>query len=524
MVETRMRISTYFGVAQQSSGVRGRLMSAGYAALLVALFIHSTAGAQYAAPVIDPGFNFGYTLEDRFAGSASSDYAAQRIARLSNGDVVVAGMVPIAYGSAGRNLGLVRYDQTGGRVAWSDPTPTYASYLNRYISYPNNGVDNFIRVTGISVSGSRIYVQLDKSLGGGDVDSRIVAFSDAGQFIGEYGAFTTALSEYGAGIATYAYQFVPGVFNRRLIAVATYTNGGGRRVITIKRFAIASDGTLSVDTSFGPYANGANDIPFPDIACQQLTQCSGIVTDVAIVGTDTARPRVYLAAENVIDGVADLRPALVGIDGQTGNTLTDFGVGGVYFPSGFAVSMAATLPPRIAALAVDSGPDAGSDRIYAKWSGNSGGGEFALIQRFNAAPDTGSVALDTAFGYQGAWNLGCCLEAGGLAVEGDTVALVGNIRTILDDGNTKQYFYDPFVLLVHGEHNGFFLKHEALRADNGTRWGDLTWFDVIGAGTGDSSFIATGQLHDVASGTNTVQFGTLRYAAKYDVIFSNGFQ
>jgi len=492
--------------------------------LLAASTVSSPASAQYVVN-IDQNFNLGYPLEDRFAGSASASYSAQRIARLTNGDVVVAGLVPLAYGSAGLNLGLARYDQSGNRIAWSNPTSTYVSYFNRYITYPNNGVDTFSQITGIAVNGSRIYVQINRPIGG-EQDSKIVAFSDDGQFIGEYGAFTTALREDGGGIVTYAFPLVPGLFARRLIAVATYINGSERRVVTIKRFVIASDGSLSVDNGFGPYGNGANDLPFPDSACQQQTQCWGLAEDTAIAGADTDAPRVYVAGYTVRDSVNDLRPAMLGIDGQTGNPLPNFGVSGVYVPSTIAVSMFLAFPPRITAQFFESG--AGTfDRIYVLWPAEPNGEGFANIQRYySGSPAGNKLKLDPLFGFEGTFYLGCCVEAAGLAAEGDTVAVVGNRRSQINNG---PILHDPFILTIYGYGGSAadsfsFLSHDALRIDTGTRWGDANWRDVISTGSNDRSFMATGQLGDDDSGTGRPQFGTLRYVSTLDVIFGNGFE
>jgi hypothetical protein len=469
---------------------------------------------------IDPAFNGGYPLEDRFAGTSAANYAAQRIARLNNGDVVVAGIVPLAFGTTGRNLGLVRYSQSGERLAWTNPSETYVSFFNRYLTYPNNGVDNYVRVSGITVMGSRIYVQLDRAISVSDIDSQIVAFSDDGQFIGSYGAFTTGLREDGAGIVSYSYPTVPGLFARRLIAVATYIGANDRRIVTIKRFAIGGDGTLSVDTSFGPYGNGANDILFPDIACQAQTLCSGIATDVAIAGNDTISPRVYVAAYNRLDGVSDLRPAIVGINGATGSVLSNFGASGVFFPVGVGVTMFGAFPPRIAAELVDTEPGGSFDRVVLLSPFLFSGEGRGIVQRFKVGPPAGDGISYETFAQEptpGTFVFGCCANMTSVALEGAFIAVAG------DNGSAQ---YNPLILRIYDSGTSIsssWKEHPALRS-NGTRWGNLTWYDVISTGNGDGSFLTTGQMGDDDSGTGKVQFSTLRYTPSPEFVFADGFE
>src|SRR5436190_11831121 len=212
------------------------------------LFGLATGGAGAENIGSDPGFNGGIPVEDRFAGANANNYLASRILRLASGDLVAIGLVPAAFQSGGGNIGLVSYSAFGARMPWSSPSAPYASYFDNYVQYPNSVAGAYTAISDARVLGAYIIVEATRSAGGGNLDVDLVVFRNDGSFIGAYPAFSTALKEVGSGLATYAYFLAPGITARRLIAVATYSvfNPNERQIVTVKRFALANDGTLSV--------------------------------------------------------------------------------------------------------------------------------------------------------------------------------------------------------------------------------------------------------------------------------------
>lgn len=90
----------------------------GCCALLALL---AAAPAAFADPYTpDPGYNNGQMEADNFAGGY--DYRrGQKLVRLDNGDIIVAGVVPGVGDAAGHTkIGLVRYDSAGMRQTWSN--------------------------------------------------------------------------------------------------------------------------------------------------------------------------------------------------------------------------------------------------------------------------------------------------------------------------------------------------------------------------------------------------------------------
>jgi len=106
--------------------------------------------------VYDPGFGIGGIVGDYFGAATTSDrHEAQRLVRLDNCDLVVAGLVP-AIGQPNSNdnlynLGLARYSANGAPVAWSNPSGAYSSADGRYLDYPNTNAAHYFAIRDLKV-------------------------------------------------------------------------------------------------------------------------------------------------------------------------------------------------------------------------------------------------------------------------------------------------------------------------------------------------------------------------------------
>ena len=175
--------------------------------LLFAMHITAEAADPLSeAFVNDAGFNAGYLIDDRFATSYVYDnFYARKVARLSNGDVVVAGLVPAAYqvdqGNGQFNIGLVRYGPSGERVPWPAPTPAYISFYDRYLQYPNN-YSHYDRIADVRVINGFIYVLADYLLSSTDRYPHFIVFGENGNYVGIYSA-GTLLYESGVGMVSF---------------------------------------------------------------------------------------------------------------------------------------------------------------------------------------------------------------------------------------------------------------------------------------------------------------------------------
>ena len=278
--------------------------------------------------VLDSAFNGGIVIEDRFAAtSLSTPQEPARIARLSNGDIVVAGLVQPAYSSSPSpptNVGLVRYGPDGSRVPWANPTNSY--FNNMYLDYPNSSGAIFRRVEAVVALAGYVYVLADSFPSGGNYDADILAFGEDGHFVGIYGAFTTTLNESGVGLVPYSKPNCIGVVScPMLIAFANYQTAAGRGIVTTKRFAMGTsgypaftpNGTLIVDNTYGPYNNGANDFLAPDYTCVDVTNCSVVASAVTAVRTDSGDPTVYLGG-TIYDSTGYQTAAVIGVHGSSG--------------------------------------------------------------------------------------------------------------------------------------------------------------------------------------------------------------
>ena len=460
--------------------------------LLLALAAHAAAAMPLPTDPYDydPSFDGGVVIEDRFAAITTQNYQiASKLARLSNGDVVVAGIVPAAFQPAGansNNVGLVRYGSDGSRVPWPSPTPAYSYFNNMYVDYPNSNAHTFNQVRDIAVIAGFIYVLVDAQAAIDDSDAYVLAFREDGSFIDIYGAFTTNLDEGGAGLVAYSIPNCNGVLScPMLIAVGNYivpapSLSDYRHIITAKRFAIGTNGfptftpngTLHVDTTFGPFGNGANDYIAADSSCVSASNCSVIATSVAAVRTNSLNPTVYVGGEYPSTGqLSDT--VVLGIDGNSGALFSDFGDGG-FKTTPFNLSQNFPADAAVAIVATTGGGRAADEVVTTN--------PFAAV------------------------------------LNGERLAIVGE-QGLYDEPNNS-VTYDPSLAIVRTT-DGLVSDQRWRRPtqSNGTPWGAYSrWVSVIS--DGNARFTTAAILLDPNTGSTL--FGTMRLSS--DRIFGSGFE
>ncbi len=483
------------------------------------------AAAGYYPYSYDPGFAGGIPLDNRFANVETNDYTGERLARAANGDVVVAGIVPAAGQSTGSNLGLVRYSSDGTRISWTNPTAAYASYFNIYLTWPNSTSVTYTRVDALKIQNGYIYALVDYAASASNSNVYVVVFRDDGTYIGQFGAFTTSLDEHGAGLVPYAFGPSP---TERLIAVATYKNGSGNDVLTLKRFSISA-GALTVDTSFGPYGNGANDLLIPPAHCDAGAACDISASAVAGVATDSSSPRLYVAASvgTAYSGSSTVyHLAVVGIDGSNGGLLSAVGSNssGIYYASDES-----GIGPR--SIAATSSGSVGSDLIYLSENYQFcfilSCSESTTLLKLRAStglppPSDGTLPVFT-------WGDGgeVTFAAGGIgaiAADSTQVMAVGGTVDQCADGQGGLFYCGEGTAAsftaASGATQGSNLL-PALRSGGGT-WSYASWSDII-PGPSGVSFTVAGALGGVPP-SDAAQFGTSQIVPDPDGVFRAPFE
>lgn len=207
----------------------------------------------------DSGFNNGNYFIDEFSANPNGNnyFEGKKVARLSNGDIVVAALVknPNANQTNGYwNIGLVRYNTAGQRVLWTNGGQ-YAHVNGEYIVYPKTNDSRFSWIQDIKVAGDKILVAANSSYTGGDVDTRIIVFGTDGSYKASANPFgsATATAEFVGGMDTWSYLVaVPGqpttTVTQVVIVGTRAPSAGGLGRPLFRRYTLNADGSLSGGT------------------------------------------------------------------------------------------------------------------------------------------------------------------------------------------------------------------------------------------------------------------------------------
>lgn len=193
----------------------------------------------------DRSFNYGNWYGDAFAGNSNNNLLGRRVVRLSNGDVVVAGLVPAvgATNTYGNNLGLVRYNSAGVRVPWANINPAgFGHYNKNYIIVPNSTTAGYTEVVDMVATGApknQILVLLNHTSSGGAKTVELRSFSYDGEVNAPvYNVLTKdGQPSTGAGLVYYQDNKAADPAAYKVVVIGTrFENGMGR--IVYRRLAV----------------------------------------------------------------------------------------------------------------------------------------------------------------------------------------------------------------------------------------------------------------------------------------------
>lgn len=476
------------------------------------------------AYVPSPSFNGGRLGLDHFAASNSADIAGRVTAPLSNGDIVVAGLINRNTSTGLWNIGLVRYNASGTRVAWANPANGY--FGNNYAVYPNSTTPTYQYIRDIKVQNGFIYVLVDVQLqtqtGLGRQNVRIVSFREDGSFHSDWGTFGYPVSGGTDAEDFYGSQMVPISSTQMIVVALTYDSVGP--YVSVARLTILGNGAVSLDNGWGsPYGGGSslNRLIryYPPSGLCTAPPCNAI-PGYATRAVALATADFYVAGSLQYTGT-DWDPFVLKISSVDGQVKPEFSATG-WRRYGFDQPNS-SLEDRAAGLYVYQ------DEIYlaaqvaqkchagigmAKINGASG----ALMSSFAG---TGKMV----FGGQG--DAAICFSGSAadmpyaITATGGRIGIVGYGRRQIPGLYNN---VDPLLAVVDAV-GGAVLDialHPILRAD-GSRMGDGVFYSVYGGPNPTSPFTAAGDGRDASAG-NTLSYLTGRFIpVSADRIFANGF-
>lgn len=471
----------------------------------------------------DPAFAAHGWGIDRFSDSPAKNYYGRKIARLDNGDIVVAGLVPRSSSSTSDQLGLVRYTAAGRRIAWTNVDPAWARYSNQYIVYPNGSANQpsgaFVSVVGLQEYDSNLYVMVNEQSADGAVHPFLLVFAESGFFRGWWTYFPSGSNQKpGTGFAISA--------SKLIVLGADPSPINWHPQMWMSRYTITENGGLSFDDDFGSGGFAF----YNAYACQVAATafpCDTYPAAIAPTGgtIQLASPKFYVAASVKGSGRASFATVTMRFNGDgsrdtTFNYSTTFGYDGtVDFDDGgdnadIAVAIRTTTHLVIPAQIVED--------VYV----------VSKVSRL-LQPGIGVVRMDGSgnlvpgFGVGGKVLFGGC-GAGGAAggncqfsnvehiplamtLSGGYLGIAGWYRGF---NGTVPHFTYPMFAVVNAT-NG--------TVDNNDEYtigiGDAVFYDVVG--NGDGTFTMAGDGRESANGNN-VAYLTARLQP-HDVIFRNGF-
>ena len=464
----------------------------------------------------DPSFNGGIHKVDFTEKFIQA--LGRKVARLSNGDLIVAGLTPGFQipASPPYNLGLVRYNSAGQRVAWTNPG-SFGFLNNNYVIYPNtNSQSNSLavkEVVDIKVFGNRIFVLVDHlNVAAGNVDSLIYVFGTDGSILQSQAVLGSSLSEYSGAMVIYASNTVPSTTS--IVVTASTHNGVWRP--TLVRGTVNANNTITF---------GAPTFPNPGNYCPTNRGCilRSIARSNSVSG---APPNFYLAGtrqSNIPDdGAWDFLVMKVTVDG---NPVTSFGGAGVTtvaFDNGITnYDDANSIEVHTTGVAQNEHDDIFVSGFVNRICKNGVG--VAKLE------DTG--LLDTGFGQSGKLIIGganppfpgscaqyepssiSAMYAKGTALADGKLAIAGYIVTLSEDPT------DGALAVIDAANGNIdsLQTYPYRNAVNGPRLGPSGFWGITESGNG--TFTATGMVQLTGS---VQQYGTLRIRG--DRIFVQGFE
>ncbi|MBO9662062.1 hypothetical protein [Dokdonella sp.] len=499
---------------------------------------------------LDPGFNDGAFFLDRFAGPDSANYRGRKLVRLPNGDVVVVGLVP-AYNQPDPpdgqfHIGLVRYNATGQRVAWSFAS-SYGNFGNQYLIYPGSNLSGqltprFTAVKDVKAIGDRIYIMVDHTPDGGSRDVQLLIFSDAsgetGRFLGHFTLFTSPFNEDGAEMALFSSGTIGGAPYKLLAAATVY--GGSGNYVRLSRFNVGGTTTFEGDSAFGTNGTSIAFLFQNSGGCSTAVATAGACPLIArslAVGFRgfTGSGPIYVGAERQYSTTSatsnDWDAAVVKFS-SSGDLDTSFGgstgagsgngFAFVQFDRGTKEDRNRGIAVRTLGLGIPASPY--RDEVYVVASVAqacaSGTGVGKLDQDGNYVATFGDNGKLRFGGWDDPSDAQACAVYGpasplAVARDGATLAIAGQ-----DDAEVQADFIPSAAVAFVDADSGAVAQRfaSAIRPPSGTFPSSSALYGIVA--NGDGSFSVAGDARDSSTG-NTLMYATARVGR--DVIFRDGF-
>ena len=515
-------------LAVLASTIFGIVMSPVIAQSLPQLDAYSPDGSPIAE-------NYGYDKAygatgityDRFSDSSSKNYSGQKIARLDNGDVIVAGLVPRGGAfTVANQIGLVKYSPSGQRQTWTNVDPNFSRFSNQYIVYPNAGSGQptgaFIEVVGLETHEGNIYVMANEQSANGAIHPIMMVFASNGFFRGWWTFFPGGdTNKPGRGFT---------ISGSKLIVLGNDTTPSdipSRPRIWMSRYTIDANGNLSFDSNFGDggfafYRASACTVAATAFPCSTYAGFEGIKAQAGVVVL--ASPKFYVAVTVTGSGTPSYDSVVLRFNGN-GSRDTDFGVSSTGYDSAkIAFDDGGDNADYAVALQTDYHlviPLAYVDDIYLTVSASRATLRGIGVARFNGDGD-----LVTSFGSGGKILFGGCGSGAGnctfinvedvpwsMVKDGNRLAIGGWYRGFDDSAHTIVRFTYPMLAVVNSD-TGTIENLSGYSA----LIGNAALYGIVG--NGDGSFTGGGAIREVAAGSNLSYFSA-RFQSN-DVIFHNG--
>lgn len=471
--------------------------------------------------VASPSFNNRRYYIDHFAGPTTADAVGGVVAELSNGDLVVAGLVPnfqasgtCNNGTAMCNVGLVRYTRSGVRVAWPDPNG-FGFFGNNYLIYPNNAASGYQYIRDVKVQNGTIYVLLDtrnsSQAGLGRQNVNILMFFESGRPRGLISVF----GQSGGGSDTEDFYGAQMTFTGpgRLIVAATDYDGASS-YLAASRLVVDGVGTLNQDPTWGSaYAGGPNriirypaNVPYTVGYATTPVGFSG-QNDFYVAGSFEPQGDSDVLVLKISSVTGSYKPefggnGFVGVDFARPNSSGDDFAGGLYVYRD-DVYVAAQVDEQCLESAA-----------LAKLDGTTGG----LVSAFGSGGKVVFGGFDTPCN---SFRVGATPFA--ITATGGRIGVAG-VQHSLSGGFSPFDYYDPYLAVIDAA-NGSVIdegRRTVIRPD-GTRAGDAIFYSVLGGPHPLSPFVVAGNSRDTSTG-NTLSYLTGMFIPDSDLIFANNFE
>jgi len=224
--------------------------------------------------VADPAFNSGKYIENDFGGSISSPqgyFLGRKVARLDNGDIVVAAMIKNPGGNQTNgfwNLGLAKYSAAGSRKCWTSPGAygggqgdcIYSS-ATPWIVYPKSDTAYISWVQDIKVIDDFILVSVNRNFNGTtDIDTHVYVFNTAGQYLSTASVFNTSTyNEMIGGMEVYHIGFGATATTQVVVTATQFWRDGSQSPKPIfRRYTLGSNGVMTAETGTVVLNYGSN--------------------------------------------------------------------------------------------------------------------------------------------------------------------------------------------------------------------------------------------------------------------------